>query len=248
MSSQSPWLSFPSSPADPNMRIFCLPYAGGNASVYHAWAKAISPLIQVCPVELPGHGTRLREPLRTSLNELVRDLVEVIAPLLDRPYAVLGHSMGAAIAMQLAAQLEHIGSLQPTRVFVMAFPPLHLPRRHAPLHQLDDEDLIEAIRSFGGTPEVVIQHPEMMEMMLPILRADFQLIETGSADFDRRLRSCLTACSGLQDSEASLSEMGQWRSYTEGSFTLRSYPGNHFFPWGCLDDVIRDIETDLQLD
>jgi surfactin synthase thioesterase subunit len=247
MTLSTPWIFEPTPISEPAIRIFCVPYAGGSASAYREWSKYVSPRVQLCPIELPGHGSRWNDPLRTEMTGLVADLVESIEPLLDRPYAVFGHSMGSVIALNLASTLEQSSLEWPMHAFVSGFRPLHVPWPQPCLHQLGDADLIERLRSFGGTPESVLGHDELMKVLLPVLRADFQLIETAAPVSLRPLHCSMSVFAGQDDPGATLEEMEQWCSYTRADFRLRSYPGNHFFPWSCLPQLIRDMETDLQL-
>ena len=246
MAIETPWIANPSATSDVAMRLFCLPYAGGAASIFYTWAKRFAAGVQLCPIELPGRGTRLQEPLRTSLDGLVEDLADAIGPYLDVPYAMLGHSMGATIAVRLALCLERMRLPRPKRLFLMGARPPHLPRPKPWLHQLDDAELADRLRSFGGTPEPVLQHPELMGLLLPILRADFQLIETFSLPSIQPLASPISGAAGEDDTEVSHQEMELWREYTRAEFVLRSYPGNHFFPWTCTDEVIRDLGRSLK--
>ena len=231
--------------SDAAMRLFCLPYAGSSASIYRLWSQAISSDIHVCPIELPGHGSRLREPLVRSMTDLIDALSEALLPFLECPYALLGHSMGASIAFRIALSLAGSSSRSPSRVFVMGCRPPHLVSQRPELHRLNDPDLIAAIRVLGGSPDAVLNHPEMMQLLLPILRADFELFETAPSDSLPPLTCGLSAFAADQDPQARLEEMEQWRRYAGSDFRLRSYPGNHFFPWNSLEAIIDAIETDL---
>ncbi len=246
MEIETPWIANPSATKDVAMRLFCLPYAGGSASIFYSWSTRFSAPIQLCPIELPGRGSRLKEPLRTSLDDIVEELAVAVRPYLDLPYAVLGHSMGATIAIRLALRLEQLGSAVPQRLFLMGCRPPHLPRPKPWLHQLDDSELADRLRSFGGTPEPVLRHPELMSLLVPILRADFQLIETASLPTIQPVASPISAAAGEHDDEVSREDMELWQNYTRSGFLLRSYPGNHFFPWTCTDQVIRDMERSLK--
>lgn len=229
----------------PELRLFCLPCAGGSAAAFRPWSRVITSSIQVCPLELPGHGSRIKEPPTTSMPELVGELVETLDPFLDAPFALLGHSMGSAIAWHLARALEHRGGPVPRRLIVMGFRPLHFRRPQPLLHRLDDQGLTEALRAFGGTPQEVLEQPQLMSLMLPAIRADFELIETLATPTDLPLACGLSAYMGSTDREVSFDQMEQWRQYTSADFQLRIYPGGHFFPWSQLDPLVEDLETDL---
>ena len=158
--------------------MFCLPFAGGGASAYYRWPSRILAGIEVARVHLPGRETRLREPLFNRLESLVDTLVEELIPWIDGPFALYGHSMGALLAFELARGLRRRHKLLPVHLFVSGYRAPQLPPAELPFSHLPDAEFIDRVRQYGGVPDLVAQNEELMEIFLPILRADFAMTET----------------------------------------------------------------------
>jgi surfactin synthase thioesterase subunit len=217
--------------------------------VYRTWRTRLPPNVQLVPVQLPGRETRVREPVRTRLAELVAVLADELAPHLEDRFAFFGHSMGALLAYELSHYLWARHGTLPTRLFVSAHRSPELLGTSPDLHQLADPELIQELRSLGGTPESVLQHAELMAMALPILRADLEACETYVHPTDARaaLPSPISALAGADDRRVGPASMSGWRNHTRAAFTLRVLPGAHFFLHTAQEAVLRAIATDLTL-
>ena len=211
------------------LRLFCFPYAGGGPAIYRLWPQSLPSLVEVCVAQLPGRGTRLRDQPFTSLDALIEAAAEAIAPLLDKPFALFGHSMGAMISFELARRLREQGRPQPAHLFVSGRKAPHLPNHDPVSHNLPEAELRRELLRLNGTPREVLEHPELMELMLPLLRADFSVVETYVYRPGIPLDCPLTAFGGLRDSEVSREQLEAWREQTAGEFALRMLPGDHFF-------------------
>ena len=229
------------------LRLFCFPYAGGGASLFHPWSELVSPEIEVCPVQLPGREARLSEQAFSQMDTLLDPLVDILLPYLDRPYAFFGHSMGALISFELARTLRRKAlSLQPLRLIVSGRRAPHLPNRHPPTYHLSEEDFIAELRRLKGTPEAVLQHPELLHFLLPFLRADFALCETYSYTPEPPLACPISAMGGLQDSEAPPEDIAAWNKQTiNAAFKLRFFAGDHFFLHKEQSALLRALTQDL---
>jgi len=211
------------------LRLFCFPYAGAAAQIFRSWSGGLPETIDVCAVELPGRGTRLREAPFRALSPLVRALSGELRPYLDRPALFFGHSMGALIAFEVARHLQKEGR-STHHLFVSGRSAPRLPPRDRPLHAMPDARFIEELRALGGTPERVLQDPDLMRMLLPVLRADFALCETYVYDGAGSPIDCpITAFGGCSDPEVGAEQLQGWRAETGGSFCLRLFPGDHWF-------------------
>src|SRR5581483_4354247 len=153
------------------VRLFCFPYAGGGRSVYFPWLSAISPDIEVCPVQLPGREERLGEPPFTCMELLIEKLVEVLRSSIDGPFAFYGHSLGALISFELARALRRLNGPTPIHLFVSGCPAPQLPPTDPPIHQMPDVEFVQALRRFNGTSEKILQNAELLFVLLPFLRA-----------------------------------------------------------------------------
>lgn len=224
------WFAFTKPHTRAYLRLFCFSYAGGGAVAFRSWPDRLPTTIDVQPVELPGHGTRLKEPPISQLATLITTLAGALLPYLDIPFAFFGHSMGALIGFELARFLRREYGQLPEHLFVSAY---HAPQQFAlgelRRSALSDEDLIKKLRKLGGTPAEVLEQPELMRLLLPTIRADFQICDTYEYKPEPPLPCPITAFGGLQDRVTSRSELESWRLQSLSSFGLHMFPGNHFF-------------------
>ena len=221
----------PTAPAPTNAqaRLFCLPYAGGGAAIYKGWAPLAPPALQIAAVQLPGREHRLAEPAFSGLETLVPSLLEGIRTHLDRPFAIFGHSMGALIAFELARTLRRRELPSPAHLFLSGHRAPHLPDRRPPIHALPDAEFWPALRKLGGTPDEVFAHPELMALIEPALRADFQLCETYAWREEPPLDIPLSVFGGSDDPNVERSELEAWRDVTRGPVTVEMLPGDHHY-------------------
>jgi medium-chain acyl-[acyl-carrier-protein] hydrolase len=223
------WLVFRQPNAKARLRLFCFPYAGGGASIFRTWPDGLPADVEVCPVEFPGRGTRLMETPFAQLAPLIQVLAQALVPLLDMPFAFYGHSLGALVAFELARHLRRPSGVQPVRLFVSAnrAPQFHL--QDQPIHTLPEEEFLVELRRLNGIPTKVLEEPELMQIMLPILRADLAVYETYVYSAEPPLDCPISAFGGLQDHRVSRRDLEAWRDQTSVSFSLRMFPGDHFF-------------------
>ncbi len=212
---------------------------------YRGWAKGLPPEVEVVPVELPGRASRFHEPAFRHMDELIEPLAAGLAPLLDRPAVFFGHSMGALIAFEFARWLRREGREGPRLVFASAKEAPHIPDDEPPIHKLPDPELTERLRSFNGTPEEVLQHPELMAMLLPLIRADFELNETYVCRPEAPLACPITALGGLEDPDVSQEELAAWKEHTTCAFQVRMFAGDHFYLLHNTHQLFRALMLDL---
>ena len=232
------------------LRLFCLPCAGGGASVYHAWRRELPAGIDCCPIQLPGRESRWRESLFTSMTPLVDVLTDAIVSHADVPFALFGHSMGAAIAFEVVRALRRRGAPLPLRLFVAG---LSSPETSRPghRHRLDDRALADELRRFGGTPPRLLEDEELLRHVLPILRADFAVIETWQPADEAPLPLPITAFAGADDREAPPPALAGWRRQTDADFRVVVVPGHHFFVQSTIarrmviEAIARDVSEAL---
>lgn len=212
------------------LRLICFPYAGGGASAFQPWARLLPPAVELSALQPPGRETRRRElPFRT-FAEAVEGLAEAISPLLDKPCAFFGHSLGALLAFETACCLRRTGQLQPCHLLLSSRRPPHLPEPLAPLAQLPEAEFIDAVQGrYGGIPEVILQEPELMALFLPTLRADFAVLESYTYHAEPPLAAAITVYGGSDDPLAPAAVLGQWQQHTTGSFAQVQFAGGHFY-------------------
>jgi len=223
------WLISPKPNPQAALRLFCFPYAGGSAAIFRQWAEVLPPEIEVCPVQLPGRGARLKEQPFTQLGPLIDSLVTALRDQLHKPFALFGHSMGASIGFEFARRVREEYGLLPTHLFLSGRRAPHLPESKPNVYDLPEAEFLQRVRSLNGTPREVLEHPELMQLMIPLLRADFAICETYAYRPGPPLACPLAVFGGLQDQEVRREELEGWREQTSASFTLHMLPGDHFF-------------------
>jgi medium-chain acyl-[acyl-carrier-protein] hydrolase len=239
------WFQSLSSVHEHSLRLFCFPYAGGNTSGFRIWQRDFSPDIDLCLVHLPGRGKRMGEQLFTRLILLVQTLADLITREPQPPYALFGHSMGALISFELARELRRRGFDAPRRLFLSGRGAPNVPSRKAPIFNLPEESFIAEIKKFNGTPKELFDHPEIMELLLPALRADLEMLDTYEYGTEERLSCPISVYGALQDTDAPVESLRAWEEHTSASCNLRIFPGDHFFihspAIGFVDVLRRDV-------
>lgn len=242
---RNPWIAHTRPNREGRLRLFCFPYAGGSAAIYRSWADRLPPEVEVLPVELPGRASRFREPLCQSVAEVVVQASVGLAPLFDRPLAFFGHSMGAVIAFEMARQLRREGRAAPVWLFVSGRRAPHLNEREDPMHALPDDEFLLRLRDLNGTPEEALQHPELMQMMQPMLRADFAVVETYRIQPEAPLSCPLSVLGGLADPEVTRDDLAAWAQHSTGPFSQRMFEGDHFFLNKVQPQLLQAVAQDL---
>jgi surfactin synthase thioesterase subunit len=222
-------------------RLFCFPHAGGGAMAYNPWRAAFGSELEVCAVELPGRGTRRREPLERDGRSLAAALRREWAGWLDEPFALFGHSMGALLAFEVAQQLTAAGGPVPLALFLSGAAAPHLPR--TPITALPDAAFLAQVRDFGGMPDDLFEEPSLMAHYTPILRADFAVLEGY-----RLRRAPLPDCpvhlfGGDRDHRITPSLVAAWRDVLPVA-TTTFLPGGHFYlidQLAALAAAIREV-------
>lgn len=240
------WITYASPKKEARLRLFCFPCAGGSALMYRRWAEALPPDVAVYPVQLPGRGTRRAEKPFTNIKPLVEALLPVIAPYSDKPFAMFGHSMGASIAFELARQLRRVHGVEPRRLFVSGRRAPHLPKLRRPLHDLPEDEFIEELRRLNGTPPEVLADRQLMELMIPLLRADFSVAETYEFQPGEPLGCPITVFGGVSDEHVEREALAAWREHTSGPFVLRMFEGDHFFVETARPILLQAVAGELR--
>jgi medium-chain acyl-[acyl-carrier-protein] hydrolase len=230
------------------VRLFCFPYAGGNEAAYRNWQQKLPESIEVLPVQLPGRGSRIKEPPYSELRPLIHAASEALAAEMETPFAFFGHSMGGLIAFELARELRKQHGVQPVHLFISAkCSPRQRPADPA-VGQLSDAALIEVLERYEGTPRELLNDPELMQLVLPIIRADMTLCDSYVYEPGPPLECPITVFGGLEDHVCSRPCLESWQEHTTGPFTLRMLPGGHFFINSWVAPVFEVIRRELKAD
>ncbi|MFJ7184007.1 thioesterase II family protein [Lysinibacillus xylanilyticus] len=212
------------------MILFCLPYAGGSGVFYSSWKKYLEPNIQVIPIELKGRGGRINEPFYNDITEAVEDIISSLINYLGgNEYAIYGHSMGGLLAYELYYKMEKLNLKKPTHIFFSATNPPFERIKEKETQCLSNSELIEKVLALGGTPKEVFENSETSSIFLPIIKADFMLLEDFIFDPTREKINCgITLLNGLEDSIVS-KEISKWDTLVLNKFNSFLLDGNHFF-------------------
>ncbi len=229
ISRNEPWLACPAPKPRAALRLFCFPYSGAGASIFYPWVANFPLAIEVCPVELPGRGKRIAESPFSWMPPLVEAAGRGLLPYLDKPFAFFGHSLGAVVGFELARLLQRRHNLSPVQLFVSGHRAPQIARDYPPVHGLPDSEFAEEVRRLHGTPDEVLDHAELRELLLPILRADFAASETYAFEAGAPLTCPLSAFGGLQDEHVTREHLEAWHEHTTAPFRARMLPGDHFF-------------------
>lgn len=226
------------------VRLACLPHAGGSASFFLPMSKALSPAIDVLCVQYPGRQDRRLEPCIQSIDDLAEQLTPVLAPWLDLPLALFGHSMGATLAFEIARRMERDCSASPVHLFASG---RRAPSRHRDerIHLAEDRALLAELRSLSGTDALVLGDEEVLRMVLPAIRGDYRAAETYRYQPGPRLRCPITALAGNADPKVTADEARAWREHTDGGFDYHTFDGGHFYLTGHQEEVLRLVTARL---
>jgi medium-chain acyl-[acyl-carrier-protein] hydrolase len=246
MTSKTSWILFPRPNPQARLRLFCFPYGGAGASVYRRWPDGLPHSVEVCAIQLPGRESRFRETPFTEIPGLVLTLTEVLSPYLNIPFAFFGHSLGAFVAFEVVRQLRKENAPGPIHLFVSGKRAPHVPHSRPPIYQLPEGEFIEEIRRrYDGIPQVVLQSPDLMQVFLPVLRADFSMNDTYTYVDGKPLECPISCFGGLEDPEVKEEGLLAWRLQTQSSFSLRMIPGGHFFIHSASPSLLRALSEDL---
>jgi len=227
-SSSSQWFQVqPDSMA--RLRLFCFPYAGGGSATFRPWTRQVPRSIEVVPALLPGREFRLRESAFTRMEPMVEALAREIVPFLDRPFAFFGHSMGGSIGFELARRLRAERGLEPDHLFISGRRAPQLPEQTPEIHNLPEPEFIAELEKMNGTPREVLEHAELMEMLIPLLRADFEVSRMYHFVPGDPLRCPITVFGGKDDETATREQLEAWRPHTSSACRVYIVDGDHFF-------------------
>ncbi|MBK8323392.1 MAG: thioesterase [Betaproteobacteria bacterium] len=241
------WLQSFSPNPQASVRLFCFAHAGGGAAAYRLWHRGLPGQVEVCAIQLPGRANRFREPALRSIPAIVEGLLPSVLPQLDRPYAFFGHSMGSMIAFALAHELVQRGAPVPAHLFMSGRRGPRVPDTEPPLHALSDADFVsELLRRYGGIPAEVLAEPELMDLLLPSLRADIHALETYRPHGRSPLPCPVTAYGGAEDSLNPPEHLDAWRGETGAAFRARTFAGGHFYLEAKRDELLADIAETLR--
>jgi surfactin synthase thioesterase subunit len=225
-------------------RLICLPHAGGGAFLQRRWPDWLPPSIEVVSVELPGRGTRMREPPATDLRAAAASLEADLASLTDLPTAIFGHSMGAILAFELALRRQCSGPA-PLAVFLAGCAAPERLAQRPQIHALDDDAFLARLVRLEAIPAEVLAEPDLKAMVLGVLRADITMLEAYVGEKDAVLECPIWVLGGRDDDAATATDLLQWRDHAHGDFEHAEFPGGHFFVNSQAQALVAFLGTRL---
>jgi medium-chain acyl-[acyl-carrier-protein] hydrolase len=241
---RNPWLMWPRPNSRTGFQLVCIPYAGGSAHIFNSWPKHLPDFVRVCAVQLPGRGRRIKEPSATTLTAIAQPLAEALAPHLGKRFAFFGHSMGALISFEVMRELRKVYKLEASHLFVSGCFAPQIPDPH-PLHRLPDREFLAEINRLEGVPRAGLESVELMQLMLPTLRADCLVTEAYVYQDDMPFECPITTFGGLEDHIGTQEYMAQWRKHTKSSFSQYTFPGKHFFFDAAESSILQIVSRDI---
>ncbi|AOS63696.1 thioesterase II family protein [Actinoalloteichus hymeniacidonis] len=222
------WLRRPAAQTGASIRLICLPHAGGAASSFRPWQHLLQPEIEPVTMQYPGREDRFGDRLIDTMDVLVAEIVDVLETMLTQPYALFGHSMGSAVAYEIAVEARRRGLRAPVRLIASGRPSPH----HAVIsdvHRQDDASLAAELVRLGGTPREVMADDELRAAVLRYVRNDYRLIETYRPSVVEPLSCPVSVLIGSGDPECGEPAATTWRSTTSEAVSVVVFEGDHFF-------------------
>lgn len=235
--SKTTWYFRPPDFERAKIRLFCFPYAGGGTWIFRDWIRDLAPDVAVCAVKLPGRGDRYGDRPVSDLRELARAVVDGIASELGTSYAMFGHSMGALLAFECLRFLQAGSAPDPQHLIVSAARAPCRTKVSKPIYQLPDAEFVAEVQRRYSSPFLENAGPDVIELLLPPLRADMTAFETYVYSPAPRLSCPVTSFAGRGDSIAR-GDIEAWSEHTTGPQTIHEFDGGHFF--------IHDSEAEVR--
>lgn len=235
------------------LKVYCLPYAGGTKMAYSEWKDKFAETADIIPLEYNGHGERYGEPFYASVDEAVDDLCARI--IKDQPlhYIVYGHSFGSMLAVLVAEKLEQVYANSPKAVIIGGMRPMHLKYKDRVLRHLPKDEFMQTIYEMGQTSEEIMNEPELVDLIYEIIYNDLLIDETYVYEEDKhnKLNVPLVVMTGLQDKEAPIEDMEEWKQYTNSRFYIKQFDSDHFFLFNCdefdpyFDSLLKKVSFNM---
>jgi surfactin synthase thioesterase subunit len=230
------------------MQVFFLPFAGANVNSYQPLTQYLNDDFDCQVIELPGRGSRFSEPLLEDIDSMISFCAEeILERRNDAPWALFGHSLGAVLAM-MVCDSDTFRSNPPEWLILSGRAAPGMVVSDIVRYQLPREALLKDLISMGGLQPDLLDHPELIDLIVPILRADFRAIETFDFISAPKLDVPLIVIGGTTDC-ISESQLNEWQHYTTKSCSIKMLPGGHFFIFQnvhLLVNLIQELSFSLE--
>lgn len=226
---------------------YLFPYAGGGIGAFRPWVELFGPVVNVRAAQLPGRQDRFTEPCYETFAEAITDLADEVAAAPPREeFVFFGHSMGAVVAFEVARELRRRGARLPLLLGASGTCGPAIARTGMKIDGFDDERLAAASLAAGGLPDEVADNPDLLELVLPSLRSDLTILDQHPYAVEPPLPVPISAFGGEDDALVTLADLEAWQAETSAGFTLRTYPGGHFYLWDQGPEIVKALLADLE--
>lgn len=227
------------------IRVIALPFAGGGPSAFHSWHPIFSDNIELIVINYPGRETRFTEKPVNDPEEMVSEIVNSLSDYSDKPFVLFGHSMGAMLAYFVTCELQRKQLMMPEILFVSGMRAPHIASRSEPVKQMNDEDLVNSLNKYGGMPAELFKNKELLQIFLPIIRADLEMLGRVPVEKSDNVNVPIFAYGGELDQTFTKDDLQQWDQYSDVEFKLHLMPGGHFYINQHRNELLRAIEDDI---
>jgi medium-chain acyl-[acyl-carrier-protein] hydrolase len=243
MAAATRWWPY-SADAASRLRLYAFPFAGGGTLAYEPWRRALPDRIACVAARLPGRETRMTEPALSDLPSVVHRATTELLAVLEPPYALYGHSMGALVALHVLRELSRRGAEPPLGLIVAARPAPHLPSSKPGTDRVGDERIVSELRQLGGLPDEIAANAAAAQLFLPLLRADLTLNELRETPAVP-INAPIMALAGVSDPRVSPPDVAAWHQWTSSEFRFEVVPGDHFFAFSDCRATLRLVVDQL---
>lgn len=240
------WIKYECTRENPKYRIFCLPYAGGNALYYSKWAEYFNKEIEIYPIQLPGRENRIGECAISDAKVLCKEIITAIKPYLDIPFAFVGHSMGGILCYELTRQLIKDNIAVPEAIFISGTVPPHILKQSEKIYDMPEKEFLKRLVGYDNINPKMFEFKEFYEYFLPTLRADFKLVETYEIEKKESLPCSITVFGGDNDPFVPLKYLKEWNDYSEKNLKIEVFKGNHFYITNHIKNICTIIRETLE--
>lgn len=229
---------------NPRVRLFCFPYAGGDASIFMNWTNAIPALVELVAIQPPGRSNRCDEKNHTSMESLIDELLKFSLYITQTPYIFLGHSLGSRVAFELTTQLEELGMRPPVHLIASGSRAPHSENIEDKISELPKHEFLDELKKLNGTPADFFEYPELIDLLIPMLKADFKIAETHRST--KKIISCpITVLGGYNDTGVSFMDLSEWGELSRSETKIIQIHGDHFFIVKNRLSVLKSLNTIL---
>jgi pyochelin biosynthesis protein PchC len=241
------WLRTYQPRPEAGVRLVCLPPAGASAPFFRDWVRYLPADVELTSVQYPGRLDRINDRAVSQMDTMADAVTDVLLPRAEQPFALFGHSMGAAVAFEIARRLSGNPYTRLLRLFVSGYPEPSR-RRPSSFHLSSNGDLIAELSRLGVIEEALFEDLDLVQTLLPPLRSDYRIVETYHPTFDSPLATPITAIVGADDDDAPEDSVRAWRELTSAEFRFEHFPGGHFYLNERRREVVELVTSQLLAD